>query len=65
VGDTQEDIIVGLPVGGEGHQHVQNNGIALEPDGLLYVSIGIDIETGSPHEDETSEPREAHLSGTA
>lgn len=47
VGDRQEDIIVGLPVGGELHQHVQNNGIALGSDGFLYVSIGIDVETGA------------------
>ena len=60
VGDTQEDIIVGLPVGGELHQHVQNNAIALGSDGYLYVSIGIDIETGA-----VAEPRRDARDGHA
>lgn len=47
VGETHEDIIENLPVGGELHQHVQNNNIVLGPDGFLYVSIGIDVESGT------------------
>ena len=50
VSDVQTDIITDLPVGGEDHQHVQNNGITLGADGFLYVSIGIDIETGEEQE---------------
>ena len=50
VSDTQEDIIVGLPVGGELHQTVQNNGIVLGDDGFLYVSIGTDVEIGVDQE---------------
>ena len=59
ISDSRQTIIDGLPVGGKLHQHIQNNEIALGPDGFLYVSIGIDFETvaaaqkvgdfGTPH----------------
>ena len=64
VADSQQDIIDDLPVGGELHQHVQNNGIISGSDGLLYVNIGIGVDTSGAHEAETAESREAHLSGT-
>lgn len=52
LGDVQEDIVENLPVGGELHQNFQNNNIAVGPDGFLYVSIGIDLESGAgDHED--------------
>ncbi|MCH8820995.1 PQQ-dependent sugar dehydrogenase [Patescibacteria group bacterium] len=56
VGDKQEDIIIGLPVGGDLHQHVQNNRIVLGPDDFLYLSIGIDIETDA-HQGKSEESR--------
>ena len=53
VADTQQDIITGLPVGGELHQNVQNNGIAWGGDGFLYVSIAIGIQEGEHPGDTT------------
>jgi len=54
LGDVQEDIVENLPVGGDLHQNVQNNNIVLGPDGFLYVSIGIDFESGAAPDEEAS-----------
>ena len=61
VSDERETILTGLPVGGEFHQNHQNNGLALGPDGLLYVGVGIGIEVEDPSGGEDSTVRQEHL----
>lgn len=58
VSDGVESIITGLPVGGALHTNHQNNGIAMGPDGYLYLGIGIDpTGGGDTRKEPTVEPK--------